>query len=579
MKARLYLAGLALASLLCGAVPLLPSSSHVVAAESATVTITGTMVAMPQPTAPTSLFIQVGSQTLPVWITVHTQILRADSSAASLGDLRDNDLLKINGLANQRAGITAGVIQDLSLLGTTATATPTSSPTPIASLSPTATATASATQVPNQFDVTGTLFAIPAQLTPPTVLCLAKSQVVGGIAPNISTVSPCPSGLLPVYVTTGTSLTRNDGSASALFELRAGDSLEVHGSFVNTQFTAASLDDHSLHETYTQFTGTVQSLSSGGDLTYVAVIVNKRLSDSSPVPNNTQFVLPLTNVGSIYCTAPSPTQAPCTAVNINGVATAGYPGSGIGPGTVVTAQGLYNSTLNTFEYTQWITVGGTTVSNPTATFTATAVPTATATAPAVTSQTMSLAGWLSHPASPNTAPTMLCVYGARLTSGPTPYIRTASPCPSGQLPVFVTPGTVIVRSGGSSISVGYLRSNNRLEIRGTFVNAQFTATWIRDTSLVNLMQVRFQARISFVSPFTHPAYVAVRTLKDYEQFNPFRTGTTLTVYVQPDTLIYLPRGRTTHNILVLNPGQRITVWAEYDRDLHRVEPTMHITIM
>jgi hypothetical protein len=582
MKIRRSLAVFACAPLLCAAVPLMPSLSHAAVAQSATMSITGTMVAMPQPTAPTSLFIQVGSQTILVSITHDTRVVRADFTAAGLADLRDNDVLKITGMLTGMSGITAGLVQDLSLYSSAPTATPSPSPTVTPAVSPTQVPAVSPTQVPAQFDVKGTLYALPGQLTPPTIICLAKAQVTSGINSNIAIVSPCASGLLPVYVTAGTKLTRNDGSASALFELRAGDSLEAHGAFVNTQFTAAGLDDHSLHETYTQFTGTVQGVSSDGALTLVTVTVNKRLSDHSPVPNNVSLVLPLTNSGSVYCAAPNAIQAPCTAVTINGVATSGYPGYGIGDGTVVTAQGLYNNTLNTFEYTMWISAGST-VQNPTATATATWTATATstpiATVPPVTAPTLSLSGWLRSPASPNTPPTMLCVYKAQVTGGISPNIRITSPCPSGELPVYVTTSTVIVRGDGGVIPVSYMHSNNRLEIRGAFVNAQFTATWIRDASLSSLMQVSFKARIAFVSPFTSPMYLAVRTLRDSEQSNPFRTGTALSVFVQPDTIIYLPHYRTTHSITALNPGERILVWAEYDRDQHRVASTMHITVL
>jgi hypothetical protein len=53
----------------------------------------------------------------------------------------------------------------------------------------------------------------------------------------------------------------------------------------------------------------------------------------------------------------------------------------------------------------------------------------------------------------------------------------------------------------------------------------------------------------------------------------------LTVFVQPSTLIYLPHHRTSHSVLTLNPGERIIVWAEYDQMLHRIDPTMHVTVM
>ncbi len=574
MNAKRLLTGLAFAPLLFAAVPLLPSASHVSAAQLANITITATMVAMPQPTAPTSLFIQEGSETAPVWISVSTQIERQDGSPANLTDLHDNDSLKVTGVVDRNGGITASVIQDLSLLPLpTATATGTVVvPTPTVTVS--ATPTSSPTQVLSQLDVTGTLFAAPDQLTPPTLLCLAKAQVVGGITPNVSLVSPCAPGLLPVYITPTTKLTRNDDSVSALFELRAGDSLEVHGSFVNAQFTAASLDDHSLHLTYTQFTGSVQSVAVGSPLTVLSVMVTSLNSSHSPVPSNGQFTLPLTNAGTVFCTAPSNTQAPCTAVNINGAATSGYPVGGIGPGSVVTTQGLYNSALNAFEYISWITTGSALGAGPTAT----PVPTATATAAPV-SGLIALAGLLNAPANPNTPPTLLCIKSARFTGGLSPNLAMTSPCRPGQLPVYVTPSTVIVRNNGNTIPVSYLHSNNRLEIRGTFVNAQFTATWIKDASLANLVQVRFKAKITFINFTSSPEFLAVRTVRFNDRNNPFRTGTTLTVFVQPSTIIYLRHNQTSHDVTSLNPGQTVLVWAYYDRDEHRVDPTMHITLM
>jgi hypothetical protein len=570
VKTRRLLTGLAFAPLLFATVPFFPSLSHVSAARSATISITGTMVAMPQPTAPTSLFIQVGSQTIPVWITPGTHIERSDGSAANLTDLRDNDSLRVDGIANHDAGITASVVLDLSLPALLPTATPTSSPVP--AVTATTTPTSSPTQSPSQFAIVGTLNALPGQVTAPTLLCVAKSQVTGGIVPNISLVSPCAPGLLPVYIAPTTQLTRNDGSASALFELRAGDSLEAHGNFVNALYTAASLVDHSLHETSTQFTGIVQTVSPGSPMTVVTVSVNKRLSDHSPVPGNTQFALPLTDAGSVYCLAASTTQVPCTSVTINGVSTTGYTGSYIAQGSVATAEGLYNSTLNVFEFTRWISIS--TAQAPAATATATATATA-----APVSAFMSLTGYLRSPASPNTPPTLLCVYSAQFTGGRlSPNMVTASPCPRGQLPVYVTPGTAIVRTSGGAIPVSYLHSNNRLEIKGTFVNAQFTATWIRDTSLANVVQVHFKARIAFINPSSSNPYLAVTTLRDNERGNPFRTGVNLTVYVQPSTVIYLRHNRTSHNVAVLNPGNTISVWAYYDRDESRVAPTMRISL-
>ncbi|MGH2409102.1 MAG: hypothetical protein ACRDGS_01920, partial [Chloroflexota bacterium] len=160
--------------------------------------------------------------------------------------------------------------------------------------------------------VTGTLAAVPTQFTAPAILCVKATVVTAQtMRPNVSTVSPCASGLLPVNVSGDTKLQRRYDEASSLVEFSPGDELQITGNLINSQLNATLIVDTSIHLPTVK--GTVQSITANGNLTDVTITV----AGSDSVPSftvGTQAVVPLTNSNSPNCTAPSPSQYPCTTV-------------------------------------------------------------------------------------------------------------------------------------------------------------------------------------------------------------------------------------------------------------------------
>jgi hypothetical protein len=577
MNARALIATCSFLPLLFAAMPFMPAGGQAQASVAHTTSITGTLVARPAPAAPTVLFLQVGGQTIPVAISATTRLTGNQGYPIALTALQNGDRLTVYGTPNREDGISATLIIDTTL-------PPLSSPTPTASATanvpPTITVSPTATSSPSpvppvKMTVRGVLASLPMQVTAPATLpmqvtapatlCLIRAQVESrALAPNTSTVSPCPSGQLPVYVISTTRLLRNENGASALAELRVGDDIQVYGSFQNTQFTAIWLIDHSLQEAYSEVSGVVQSVTPAEAVTNVLVAVS-RVASQSGVPNNVLLVLPLANATSSNCAAPSAGQFPCTAVTVNGATSRGYSGNEIVPGNTVSAEGLYNSNLNQMEFVRWIRVASpapTITPSPTIVPSQTPVPTVTVT-PAPGSITVT--GSVAAPAKPDEAPALLCVLRARVTQAVTPNVAVVSPCPAGQLPVYLISTTRVLRNNGSRMPISWLRAGNSVLITGSFINTQFTATVVKDRSVHDTYQTWLVAKVQYVSPFTRPTYFAARTVKVSWHWTPFANGTPLTIYMQARTAIVL-RGHTYHNVKVLNPGQQVKIWGTYDRD-------------
>jgi hypothetical protein len=159
---------------------------------------------------------------LPVYLSSSTQILDASGAGATMALLQAGDTLRVNGtLAN--AQFTAATVQDLSRRIST--------PPPS-----------------TQLAVQGTLAAAPNPVTvPPSgILCLSNAQVISSaITPRIATVSPCPVGQLPVYLSSSTQILDASGAGATMALLQAGDMLRVSGTLANAQFTAAIVHDGS----------------------------------------------------------------------------------------------------------------------------------------------------------------------------------------------------------------------------------------------------------------------------------------------------------------------------------------------
>jgi hypothetical protein len=179
--------------------------------QSASTVITGTLVATPQSTLPTTLLLQVGAQTLPVGLTTSTQVEDSAGNPLSLTALQDGDSLRVT--TTSATSTTASLVQDLSQPASTVW--------------------------PSQLTVTGTL---AAQFS--SGLCLQKAAVTTNVAtPAIPTASPCPSGELPVYLVSGATIQDAGGAALALTALQVGDSLQVTGTLSASQFSASQVQD------------------------------------------------------------------------------------------------------------------------------------------------------------------------------------------------------------------------------------------------------------------------------------------------------------------------------------------------
>jgi len=500
--------------------------------------ISGSVVAAPQPTVPTSLFIQVGSQTISVSITSHTRLYRRFNSTSSLSEFSDGDTVEVNGSANEDGGITAYSIvnssvqiENTDLQGNVVSITPAGTvpstvvvnnlsaldgsdapfpnPLPAQMNLPLSTAstitingnTTSASNAigqvkvsdqvvargvfdrfTNQFDsisnlkdnasttppppqqTVGTLAAVPSSLTPPALLCLQGASVTNStLAPRaLTTVPPCPSGQLPVYVTPTTTITRHFGGPAGLDELSVGDSLQVTGTFINAQFTASTIEDASIQLVNASVSGVVQSLTTNGNLTDVTIIAATNGGAQAPVAVGSTVVLPLANSTAPNCASPSATQFPCTAVTTSAGTTHGYTAGEITAGQTVAASGVYNLQQHQYLYISSANVTGS-VTPPT---------------------NQVVKGTLAAAPSQLSAPVLLCLQGAVLSnSAIRPQISVVSPCPGGQLPVAVTPTTTFSRQFSEASALFELSAGDSLTVTGGLVNAQFVAASVQDTSI------------------------------------------------------------------------------------------------
>ncbi|HEY8282895.1 MAG TPA: hypothetical protein VIJ28_00775, partial [Chloroflexota bacterium] len=303
--------------------------------------------------------------------------------------------------------------------------------------------------------VIGTLTAVPSQLVPNVTLCVHATVVTAqAIRPNISAVSPCGSGLLPVYVSADTKLRRLYDEPSSLVEFSQGDVLHLTGSLVGAQLNATLIVDTAIH--LPTVNGTVQSITANGNLTDVLITVVG--SNSAPTAaNGAQVILPLTNAGSPNCATPSPSQYPCTVVQTSAGATNGYTAGNLAVGQTVSASGVYNLQLQRFIDIQRVV--------------------AAAPPPPVVYHLKGTLG----PASSQAG--LLCVKAIVVTSQAIrPNVQTVNPCGS-LLPVYVTADTKVQRLYNEPSSLVELSQGDALNITATLINAQFTASLIVDSSI------------------------------------------------------------------------------------------------
>jgi hypothetical protein len=79
------------------------------------------------------------------------------------------------------------------------------------------------------------------------------------------------------------------------------------------------------------------------------------------------------------------------------------------------------------------------------------------------------------------ATNVLCLLNARVTSSTaTPRLSTATPCPAGQLPVYLTSGTRFIGRAGQAFTRTDLRVGDALHLGGPILNGLLTATAVHD---------------------------------------------------------------------------------------------------
>ena len=427
MRRRLILTALSLLTALTAVGPLVPAGTHAaptaLTRPSSPVSITGTVVATPQPTPPTTLLVQVGGQTIAVMVSYGTLVTRGDNTTVALNQLNDGDTVQISGNSLANGAIDAFQVVDLSL--------PMVTPTP---------------QPPLPLTLQGTLASV---LSGP-ILCLVNASVTGNaLQPRAQFVGPCSSGQQPVYVTGTTQYLLSDGSATSLGKLLGGDTLQVVGTLANGQFTASLIRDLS------------QSTPTPTPQPPVALKVIGILASE---PNGTTLCLQLTGVSS---NALSPNAQYCPAPSQLPVLLTGTTQYQLSDGTA--------ASLGSLRIGETLLIAGVLANGQ---FTASQVTDLSQSTPPPP-VALTLTGTLVS----QQGGTLLCLLNTSVTgSALQPRAQIVGPCSSGQQPVYVNAATQYSLSDGTGAGLSSLHPTDNLQVTGLIANGQFTATQIKNLS-------------------------------------------------------------------------------------------------
>ena len=427
MRRRLILTALSLLTVLTAVGPLVPAGTHAaptaLTRPSSPVSITGTVVATPQPTPPTTLLVQVGGQTIAVMVSYGTLVTRGDNITVALNQLNDGDTVQISGNSLANGAIDAFQVVDLSL--------PMVTPTP---------------QPPLPLTLQGSLASV---LSGP-ILCLVNASVTGNaLQPRAQFVGPCSSGQQPVYVTGTTQYLLSDGSATSLGKLLGGDTLQVVGTLANGQFTASLIRDLS------------QSTPTPTPQPPVALKVIGILASE---PNGTTLCLQLTGVSS---NALSPNAQYCPAPSQLPVLLTGTTQYQLSDGTA--------ASLGSLRIGETLLIAGVLANGQ---FTASQVTDLSQSTPPPPIA-LTLTGTLVS----QQGGTLLCLLNTSVTgSALQPRAQIVGPCSSGQQPVYVNAATQYSLSDGTGAGLSSLHPTDNLQVTGLIANGQFTATQIKDLS-------------------------------------------------------------------------------------------------
>jgi hypothetical protein len=480
-------------------------------------TITGRLVAVQSGNLGIGTYlVQAGGRTFLVRVTAQTQVIDRNGSPLTLSALHDRDQVKVTGYFKASQG-TATLIQDFSV------------------------------QVSVNVVLKGELIAVPspAFAPPSALLCLSNTVITSTSAPNIRAqiASPCPSGLLPVYITDNTRFENQDGGRVSLSALRANDLLQVTGVLANGRFTASVVKDLSLEASVSiQVKGQLVAVPNpatvppSGILCLASTVVTSnsrpgiRAQIVSPCPsgdlpiylNSNTHIRDQANNAATLANLQANDILLVTGSLINGQIVASVVKDltihiqvnlTTVTGTLVAAPA---STDLSSPVSLLVQVGGQTllvrVSNQTQiidnngsalglgslhtgdTLQVTGVASTNqidaslvkdTSQPAAVSVTVT--GQLALAPSPATTPPsgVLCLANSSVTSANTPQIHalTVSPCPSGDLPVYLNGNTALQDHNGAAIVMLQLRAGDTLKVAGTLANGQVTASLVQDASL------------------------------------------------------------------------------------------------
>jgi hypothetical protein len=305
------------------------------------------------------------------------------------------------------------------------------------------------------------------------------------ITPNSWTSRPCPTGDFPVYLSGSTTFTDKNGAPITPTNFSIGDTLLVNGSISggvwnNTnneydqgEFVAATVQDLSYPTTTPppppppptypfQVTGVLAA-----EYNNVLCLQNAGVTNNAVTPNTWAYNPCPTGDLPVYVTVST------TFTDKNG-ATITLSALRIGDtlqanGNITNGQ--WNSTYN--SQTPNIYIGGQFVA---ATVQDLSLPTATPPPPPPT-YPFQVTGVLAAEYS-----NVLCLQSASVTNNAvTPNSWSYNPCPTGDLPVYVTVGTSFQDKNGATITLSALQIGNTLQASGNITNGQWNSTYNAQT--------------------------------------------------------------------------------------------------
>jgi hypothetical protein len=474
-----------------------PATLHAAPAQARKVSFTGRLIATPANTnlsQPVSLVVQLGNHAVLVWVTSQTQLVDSDSATINLGILQQGDRVRVVGSFSNGQFI-AAAIRDLS------------QPKIIAL----------------QFN--GTVGSVPSS----NLLCVANTSGVTILTPNAQaqTTVSCPTGQTPVYLR-DTRIINEDGSPITLSDLQVNDTLLIKATLDEGRITASLIKDTMLKTTaILTGTGTVGSVSPGlvcvANFVFSVITPNARTQIATVCPTGQT---PIYVIGSTKIVNADKVGIPLSALqqgdslNIKAALVLGKITASLIQDTTTqqnttTLTGVLNGTPANTNLEEpadlLLLVGGTqevlvVVTNQTHIVNHDGL--AISLSSLQNGQTLQVTGVLDNGKLTASmvrdeslpAPTalqlkgqfasmpsagVLCLANTQTLGALTPsgQAQIASPCPTGQTPIYLTTATVMQDGDGDAITTQNLQVNDVLLVQATLANGQISAAQITDTSI------------------------------------------------------------------------------------------------